>query len=107
MKKINISRTDVPDPEGQHLGEIEVEHGQFRYEPSPGHRGIRYGEISGPASWKLVDLLGHGYGERIFRMEFDGEVLNGCRIIGTSGDRRKFMFFDTPPDDGTTIAIPL
>ncbi|HEX4057429.1 MAG TPA: hypothetical protein VHX87_03815 [Galbitalea sp.] len=105
--KIQIHRTDVSEPQGKHLGAIDVEQGQFRYDPSPGHRGIRYGEISGPASWKLVDLLGQGYGERIFRMEFDGEVLNGCRITTTSGDRHDFMFFDTPSDDGTTIAIPL
>jgi hypothetical protein len=104
--KIKISLTDV-GPEPKFLGEIEPERSQFRRDPSPGRRGIRYGAIAGPASWKLAELLGQGFGQRIFRMEFDGEVLNGCRITTTRGAQHDFMFFDTPPDDGSTIAIPL
>jgi hypothetical protein len=97
--KIQIYLTDVPEPKGKHVGAIEPEREQFRYDPSPGRRGIRRGEISGPANRQLISLLGQGFGERIFRMEFEGEVLNGCKIDETSGSRIGFRFFETPPPD--------
>jgi hypothetical protein len=104
--KIQIYSMRAPEPYPL-LGEIEVEPGQFRYDPSPGNRGVRRGEITGLSCFRLQDMLGVGFGEHPFRMVFGSEVLNGCKITRSGGQRLGFLFFDTPPVDQTFVAVPV